>query len=113
MSDWKKVEQAKTWIFTDKPEMVGVYTGKEENIGENNSTVYNFETADGENVSVWGSTVLDTRLKNVKEGQEVKIKFLGEVPSPNRKGKTYKNFEVYHRDVETEFNKLADEVLGE
>ena len=49
-------------------------------------TIYNFKTKDGL-MGVWGSTVLDTRLKNLEEGEEVKIVYLGVVPS-NTKAST-------------------------
>src|SRR3990167_9165592 len=94
---WKKVEMGDTWNFEKEPEMIGLFIGKEENVGENNSNLYTFEV-DQKNVSVWGSTVLDTRMKNVKVGEEVKIVFLGLKDSPNRKGKQYKNFDVFHRE---------------
>ena len=86
-----------TWNFDEAPEMVGLYLGHEEGVGENDSNLYTFEV-DQKNISVWGSTVLDIRLKNVKVGEEVKIVFNGMKDSPNRKGKQYKDFEVYHRE---------------
>lgn|SRR3990167_3707529 len=94
---WIKSEQGDTWDFTANKEMVGLFIGKEENVGENNSNLYSFEV-DQKNVAVWGSTVLDIRMKNVKVGEEVKIVFLGMEDSPNRKGKQYKNFDVFHRE---------------
>ena len=94
---WIKSEQGEVWDFEANPEMIGLYIGKEENVGENNSNLYSFEV-DQKNISVWGSTVLDIRMKNVKIGEEVKIKFLGMEDSPNRKGKQYKNFDLWHRE---------------
>lgn len=105
MSDWKKVELGNTWdLKTAKPNdsIEGVYTGKEEHVGDNDSNIYSFEQKDGTVISVWGTTILDTRFKNLKVGEEVKVVYLGEVDSPNRKGKKYHNFEVWHRPVEME-----------
>jgi len=97
-TSWKKVELGDTFKFEKVgDEITGLYLGSEENVGENNSNIYQFET-EGKNVSVWGSTVLDTRMKNVKVGEEVKIVFLGLKDSPNRKGKQYKDFDVFHRE---------------
>jgi len=108
MADWKKVELSPAHNFEEEKELIGVFTGKDENVGENNSTIYHLEKQDGEMTDVWGSTVLDVRLKNIKVGEEVKIVYNGKKPSPNRKGKFYHDFEVYHRA--TEFSQIADEV---
>ena len=104
MSDWKKVEIGNTWNYKEageNAEFIGLFTGKEEHVGENDSIVYSFEQSkDNEPVSVWGSTVLDTRMKNVKVGEEVKIVYKGQKDSPNRKGKKYHDFDVFHRPAE-------------
>lgn len=100
MTDWKKVEMGDTWNpEKEGDEIVGLFVGKEENVGENNSNLYTLEASDdNRSVSVWGTTVLDVRMKNVKVGEEVKIIFKGWKDSPTRKGKQYKDFEVYHRE---------------
>lgn len=96
---WLKVEMGDTWKpEKEGDEVIGLYLGKEENVGENGSNLYSLESQDHQNISVWGSTVLDIRMKNVKVGEEVKIVFKGLKDSPNRKGKQYKDFEVYHRE---------------
>ena len=103
METWKKVELGETWNLKEAKEgdeMIGVFTGKDENVGENNSTVYRIETINGDIRSVWGSTVLDVRMKNVKEGKEVKIVYKGSKPSPTRKGKSYHDFDVWHREAD-------------
>ena len=109
MSDWKKIEVGNTWNYKEEgkdAEFVGVYVSKDEHVGENDSIVYNFKTADGGIIGVWGSTVLDVRLKNLEVGEEVKIVYLGLEPSEKRKDKSYHNFEVYHRMPE--FRKTSD-----
>ena len=96
---WKKVEMGNTWNYIEEgkgAEIIGVYISKEENVGENKSIIYTLEV-NGETVSVWGSTVLDVRMKNIKAGEDVKIVYLGREPSQKRKDKTYHNFDVYHR----------------
>lgn len=108
---FKKQEVGNTWNYKEEgkgAEFKGIYLSKEENVGENKSNIYNFQV-DDEVMSVWGTTVLDTRFKNLKYGEEVIIEYLGEVPSPNRKDKTYHNFEVYHREVP--FEKVEEEPL--
>jgi len=46
-------------------------------------------------VNVWGSTILDTRLKNIEVGEEIKIVFLGREKSKRRKDSEYKKFDVF------------------
>lgn len=99
---WKKVEVGNSWNYKDLGKdatFVGVYRNKEEGVGENNSIVYTFEDVNGNLINIWGSTLLDIRLKNIRFGEEVKIHYLGQEKSEKRKGKMYHNFEVYHREI--------------
>jgi len=95
---WEKVEVAPTWNPEEEPELIGVFLNAEENVGANNSMLYTFERPDGSRVGVWGSAILDSRMKNLTVGEEVKIVYKGKVRS-ERTGRVYKNFEVYHRRV--------------
>lgn len=104
-NEWQKVEISPSWNGNDEnkkfklvagDELVGTFQGFEEHVGENDSNVYTFKTADGIK-SVWGSTVLDARFKNFEIGEQVKIVYLGKVKSEKRKGKEYHNYDVYHR----------------
>src|SRR3990167_1832931 len=104
-NSWEKIEMSPSWNginedgsykLKENDELIGVYKGKEENIGENNSTIYNFRTEKGM-IGVWGSTVLDTRFKNLEIGEEVKVIYLGVVPSKTKGRKGYHNFDVFHR----------------
>ena len=95
--DWKKIEAGDAWDFDKDDTLVGVFTGKEEGVGPNESMIYEFELKDGKRVSVWGTTLLDMRLKNVIVGEEVKIVYLGMAKSKQRKGAEYHNFDVFHR----------------
>lgn len=104
MNDWKKVEVGSSWNYKELgkgAEFKGIYINKEEHVGENDSCVYSFEV-DNDVMTIWGSTLLDIRFKNLKFGEEVKVVYLGEEPSQKRKGKTYHNFEVYHREIPME-----------
>ena len=115
MSTWTKVELGENWDYKTAKEgdsVEGVYAGKDENVGENNSTIYRIEDKDGNAKNVWGSTVLDVRMKNIKEGQEVKIVYKGSKPSPNRKGKNYHDFDVFHRDPTVTDEKVDQLVKG-
>ena len=94
---WDKVEMSPTWNYKVDKEIIGFFKGVEHEVGPNNSNMYNFETPEG-TVGVWGTTLLDARLKNLKEGEEIKIVYLGKATSP-KSGREYHNFEVYHREV--------------
>lgn len=105
MNDWKKIEASPAWNKTQEDgtyslkegdTLEGIYRGKEEGIGANNSTLYNFKTAEGL-IGVWETTVLAARLKNVEEGEEVKIVYLGTVKSKTKGRKPYHNFDVFKR----------------
>jgi len=92
--NWEEVTPAfnETWNFNEKPEFVGEFMGKKEKVGRNESMLYTF-LKDGEPVDVWGSTVLDPRLKDVTEGQLVKIVFNG--VKDGEGGRKYKDFAVF------------------
>lgn len=109
MAEWKKVGMGITWNGNDSDgnfklkkgdALEGIYLGKQENVGPNKSTMYEFRTTDRGVVSVWGSMVLDVRFKNLSAGQEVKVVYLGEAESQKRKGQFYHNYEVYHKEPE-------------
>lgn len=110
MNDWKKIEIGDSWNYKELgkgAEFIGVFVSKEEHVGENDSNLYTFELPDGTSQSIWGTTVLDTRLKNLKVGEETKIVYLGSIPSEKRKGKSFHNFDVYHRAPE--YKKVEEE----
>jgi|LDZT01.1.fsa_nt_gi hypothetical protein len=86
------------WDFDKEPRLRGVFVGKKEGVGKNKSTIYTLEDRKGNKNSFWGSTVLDSRLKDVAIGDEVAILYLGKVESDS--GQTYKNFRVFHNSFD-------------
>lgn len=100
VKEWKKIEGVlEMWDFEKNPNFEGIFVSKRENVGANNATIYEFEIDDGSMVGMWGNTILDTRLKNVKESEGVKIEYLGKTKSEKTK-REYRNYEVYHGEVE-------------
>ena len=103
MSDnWTEAGSAsdETW----KPENVGdEVTGKlikkRDNVGANSSNMYYLEqeAANGDKlvISVWGSTVLDTKFEEIPMQSMVKIEFLGSVKGKGPK--PYKDFKVLYK----------------
>jgi len=93
---WEKVNMAPTWDYTKDKTIEGVFVGKEEEVGPNASNMYTVEKKNGEKVGIWGNTILDTRFKNLTEGEEVKVVYLGKEKSEKTK-REYHNFDVFHR----------------
>jgi hypothetical protein len=105
MADWTKVEPANDvmWNWEDEPELVGKFNKVQENIGENNSTLYTFELENGDLVKTWGSTVLDLRLQMVPMDTAVKIVFNGKKKNP-KNGREYKDFDVFYKGTSIKKN---------
>ena len=99
MNEWKKVGAASSWNYAEEgvgATVQGVYLTKEENVGENHSNVYTIETKNGL-VSVWGSSVLDSKFKVIQPGDEIKIKYLGKAKS-EKTNREYHDFDVEYRE---------------
>lgn len=109
MSEWKKVGGiVDTWDPELTKEVQGKYVEKQENIGRNNSTKYVFEQADGAQIGVWGSAVIDNRMKSVNVGDEVKIVFLGKQKNP-KTGMSFKAFDVFVRRADNKGSETTEE----
>ena len=79
--------------------LTGYYLSKKENIGQNNSNIYEFEVIDpaeraGSQVSIWGSQLLDGRFKDIPLGCMVRVTFLGNRQPSTPKGRAYQDFKV-------------------
>lgn len=93
---WKKVErkQSETWDWdSDGSVLEGELLEKEENVGSNNSMLYRIRLNDGEEMAVWGSTALDSRMKVIEPGMKIRITYKGKVKS-EKTGRTYKDFNL-------------------
>lgn len=101
MSDWVKIDsnQNDTWDYTQDKEIEGTYVSKQENVGPNNSNMYNIIKPDGTTVGVWGNTMLNDKFQKIKAGEEIKIVYLGMAQS-EKTGRQYHNFEIYHKPSE-------------
>ena len=106
--EWKKVEMSPAWNGYDENKnfalkegdmIEGEFIRVEGGIGPNDSNLYSLKTPKGL-ISIWGSTVLDIRMKNVSQGEEIKIVYLGLADSQKVKGRQYHNYDVYHREKE-------------
>jgi len=101
MSEWRTAGTAgDSWKPENKGDVIqGIYKVKKEDVGINKSNVYQLKVSGrDELVSVWGSTVLDTKFEEIELGNEVRIEFLGEVKGKGPK--PYKDFKVDYRETE-------------
>jgi hypothetical protein len=73
-----------TWKPMKESDSVeGIYTDKRESVGANHSNCYYLEK-DGQQVMIWGSTIIDDRMKFVKIGDYVKITYKGTTLNKNK-----------------------------
>jgi len=89
-----------TWDFSKDAVFEGVFVEIREGVGQNNSNLYVFEGKDNKRYGVWGSAVLDSRLKNLVVGEETVIIYKGMAKS-TKTDRTYKNYLVYHKGGST------------
>lgn len=78
----------------EKPVM-GIYKNKKSDVGPHSSNVYILETEEGENVSVWGSTVLDNKFSEIPINSTVYVESLGKVKGKH--GSSYKDYKVMYK----------------
>lgn len=77
-------------------ELYGRYVERKQNVGRHQSNVYIIETTGDTRISVWGSTVLDTKFQEIPLESEVWITCLGEVSGKG--GSTYVDYQVDYDD---------------
>jgi len=77
--------------------ITGLLVRKERDVGVNKSCLYHLETQDKKQISVWGSTVLDSRLDYVNEGEVIRITYKG--TETNKRGQPVKIFKVEREKV--------------
>lgn len=99
MTDWQKVEMSPTWDYESEKELTGVYLSMEQHVGPNDSNLYNVQRSDESNIGIWGTSLLDSKFKNVKLGEEIKVVYLG-MAKGEKSGREYHNFDVYHRPAQ-------------
>jgi len=92
---WKEVNPIsdRTWNPHEEKEIEGTLISIKKEQGPNKSMVYVIDVGE-EKVSIWGTTVLDSKMAAVSENSKIKIIFNGLKDSPKRKGKQYKDFSV-------------------
>ena len=84
---------SETWDPQEGDSIQGKLVETRTGVGENGSTIYVLEREDKSQISVWDSTVLNTKMKTVNLWDEVRIKYLGFKKSP-KSGREYKVFDL-------------------
>ena len=92
MADWQEVGGDSGEMWNKEGSIEGTLVSRQSNVGPNNSMKYNVETKDGV-VGVWGSTVLDTKMEQIKDGSVIRITYLGKADSKNGRGQ-YHDYKV-------------------
>lgn len=96
--EWKKIE-ADIFKFENEGDVIeGILIDVDESSNYNNK-VYKIEKADGKTSVVFGTTVLDTNMKNVSLGTHVRILFIGTKPNNKVGQNDIKLFEVFVKNI--------------
>lgn len=91
---WKEiVAETNDMVWDRKAPIEGKLVDIKRDIGPNESMMYTLSTKDGK-VSLWGSTVLDTKFANIENGSLVRIEPQGKVKS-EKTGREYQDFKVF------------------
>lgn len=97
---WEKVgdNQGPAWKpEKEGDETSGIFVDMKSNVGPNSSKLYTLQQPDGTFVGVWGSAVIDDRMVLIPLGDEVRIVYLGKVPSKTPGRTDYKQFEIFRK----------------
>jgi hypothetical protein len=79
--------ESKFWTYEKEGDSVeGILIRVQDNVGANKSKIYNIETKKNGIFSIWGSTLLDSKMLLVKLGDLVKITYKG-LESVEKEGK--------------------------
>jgi len=85
------------WNYKDEQSLVGEFVEAKLGVGaKGDLNFYTIKKEDGTQVSVLGSVVLDRRLAEFKEGDSIRIDYLGD--ERNKAGREYHNYAVYKED---------------
>lgn len=89
----KNADQESKTIFIGE-QIQGFFIGKKDNVGKNESSVYEIQLPSGEIVAFWGSDLLDGKFKDIPVNCEVRVKYLGISQPKSAAGRAYANFFV-------------------
>lgn len=76
------------------PVVNGFYKSMKTGVGQNDSSLYEIQLKDGTLVSIWGSSLLDGKFKEIPQGCEIRLTYLGIAQPKKSSGRAYQNFEL-------------------
>ena len=91
MVEWQEVIK-NVWNFEEDKEIIGVLLRKV--ISQFGGNDFILDVLDKGEIMVYGKTVLQNKLSDIKEGSLIKIVYAGQVLSPKTR-RTYEDFKVY------------------
>lgn len=101
-----KNEQTPAVDWKEEKILEGLYVGSKVVTTVNGeSKIYTVEKKGGDEVGVWGTTMLDNFFRNITEGTEIRIEYLGK--EDGKAGRQYHNFKMEY-DKDTMPQKGAD-----
>lgn len=109
---WEEVVESWDEIFTfDKKNdtIAGILQAKVSDVGPNESTVYVVEK-DGVKFGIWGSAILDNRMRSVNPKDEIMILYLGKAIAPKSQ-REYHDFKVFTRGTKHTPAQPADDEI--
>lgn len=95
---WEEVVESWDEIYTftkNGDSIAGVLQAKVPEVGPNESTVYVIKKGDVK-FGIWGSAVLDKRMRSVNPNDEVMVIYLGEAVAP-KSNREYHDYKVLIR----------------
>jgi hypothetical protein len=96
-SDWQTIEPNVAKLENKGDSVEGILIEKREGVGKYSSSAYMLEAEEQKQLLVWGSTLLDDRMKFVKVGEQVRITFIERVE--NKRGQPIKIFKVERKQI--------------
>ena len=91
--NWEEVGVEEANVWDKEAPLEGVFVKTETGVGANKSNMYTIKPDKGDEVKVWGSTVLDDKLMGVPKGTYVKIEYEGKKTAKN--GGQYHSYKVF------------------
>ena len=98
--EFKTIEPKTFRPENDGDSIMGYVKEKKENVGLRKSKLYRLDTKDSM-VDVWGSSILDQRMMDVKEGEYMKITYRGRKPKVPGKEATKQDLKIFKVEVGT------------
>lgn len=103
--EWMEAKASTDNTWNGQEPIEGRYISKREGVGPNSSNMYIVETGEGR-VGVWGSTVLDNKMSELRIGCTIKIEFAG--LQTGKRGNKYKDYRVFYKEEPYQEAKPAD-----